>query len=157
MDLKVAEKLAEEKILFWLGKTWNFRFHDQKRAMGTCDENRKIIFLSKTYTLGRPEAEVLNTILHEIAHGIAGCMNGHNSVWKAACVRVGARPERVGNHDMTLAEQGIKWVCVDPSGNICKSWFRKPAKTTFAKLPNMFIPGNEEATLGKLTIIPYKA
>ena len=36
-----------------------------------------------------------DTILHEIAHAIAGVRNGHNHVWKSVCRRIGADPKRL--------------------------------------------------------------
>ena len=37
--------------------------------------------------------EVRDTILHEIAHALVGPGHGHDAVWKAKCVEVGAKPE----------------------------------------------------------------
>ena len=156
MNLNDAEFLVKEKMGIWLDNSWNFQFDNKKRAMGTCSERTNTIFLSRTYTLGRSRVEVLNTILHEIAHALAGCRNGHNSVWKAACIRVGARPEATSKVDMTLEERGVKWVCVEVDGTVCKSWYRKPRKTTFDQVSSWFIPARKEETLGKLTIIPFK-
>jgi predicted SprT family Zn-dependent metalloprotease len=47
------------------------------------------IELSKHYVLRNPEHEVLDTILHEIAHALVGPGHGHDEVWKAKCVEVG--------------------------------------------------------------------
>lgn len=155
MELEAAEKLAKDRMKFWLDDSWTFQFNNRKRAMGMCDEAKKVIYLSKTFTLGRSHEEVLNTILHEIAHALAGCKNGHNSVWKAACMRVGARPEAKCDVNMTPEQLGAKWVCVDGSGNVVKSWFRKPRQSTFDKIAFSWVPGRKEETLGKLTIIPF--
>lgn len=56
--------------------------------------------LSKRILSLLPREEVIDTILHEIAHFIAGVHNGHSEAWREACIQVGANPERtsdVGN------------------------------------------------------------
>jgi hypothetical protein len=40
--------------------------------------------------------EIVDTILHEIAHALVGPRHGHDTVWKAKCTDIGARPERCG-------------------------------------------------------------
>lgn len=52
--------------------------------------------LSRNLILHAPVDEVRNTILHEIAHFLAGWSAGHGPAWREACRRVGARPEVCG-------------------------------------------------------------
>lgn len=60
---------------------WNGKFHG-------------FISLSRPLTpLCTPE-EIRNTILHEIAHALTGCGEGHSAEWKRTAVRIGAKPER---------------------------------------------------------------
>jgi len=51
-----------------------------------------------------PEEQVRDTILHEIAHAIAGHKAGHGWQWKAECRRIGANPNRTADlpQDMVL-------------------------------------------------------
>jgi predicted SprT family Zn-dependent metalloprotease len=49
--------------------------------------------LSRMLTLLNDEAEVVDTILHEIAHALTPG-DGHGPAWKAACLRIGAKPVR---------------------------------------------------------------
>jgi predicted SprT family Zn-dependent metalloprotease len=50
--------------------------------------------LSRNLVRLNNKAAVRDVILHEIAHCLAGVRNGHNSVWKAICMKIGARPEQ---------------------------------------------------------------
>jgi len=51
-----------------------------------------IITLSKWYLVSCPEAKIIDTILHEIAHAISPFNENHGDEWTANCVRVGAEP-----------------------------------------------------------------
>lgn len=75
---------------------WYFAFSTTKRSLGDCDYNRRRIRFSKSW-LHLDEAEIKDTILHEIAHALAGMHDnhyGHGAKWKYWAVRVGARPSR---------------------------------------------------------------
>ena len=77
-----------------LDKGWSFEFDTAKRRFGVCRYGSRRIGLSKPLTQANEEAQVRDTILHEIAHALVGVGHGHNSVWKAKCVEIGAKPER---------------------------------------------------------------
>jgi len=74
---------------------WSFRWSRGKNQLGYCREQTKTIALSGYYVQLNDEAHVRDTILHEIAHALAGVKNGHNARWKAICRRIGATPERL--------------------------------------------------------------
>lgn len=96
MDVvSTANRLLTEHGLAQEG--WKFEFDNAKRRAGQCRYRDKTITLSRHYVqlnyITRPD-DVLDTILHEIAHALVGGGHGHDEVWKAECVRIGARPER---------------------------------------------------------------
>ena len=70
--------------------SWNRR----KRSLGLCRYRQKRIELSAHFVMANDDAQVRETILHEISHALAGEKAGHGPVWKAMCLRVGCRPER---------------------------------------------------------------
>lgn len=73
---------------------WTFAFNRRRNAFGLCTYKERRIELSlPLFHFMKPEA-VEDTLLHELAHALVGGGHGHGPVWKAACVRVGARPER---------------------------------------------------------------
>lgn len=73
---------------------WTFRFNRAKRCLGLCVYGPKRIELSWHFVRRNDEAAVRDTVLHEIAHALAGPKAGHGPKWKAMCRRVGAKPER---------------------------------------------------------------
>ena len=72
---------------------WRFTFDHARRRFGCCKYARRTISLSRPLTLLNSEAEVRDTILHEIAHALTPGA-GHGAKWKAMCAEVGARPTR---------------------------------------------------------------
>src|SRR5262245_21094659 len=79
---------------------WTFAFNRAKQTLGLCRYERKTIELSVYFVDGNGPEEVRDTLLHEIAHALVGPDHGHDAVWKAKAVAVGARPERCGRADM---------------------------------------------------------
>jgi predicted SprT family Zn-dependent metalloprotease len=87
-----AESLLKEYGLYQQG--WRFGFNERRNAYGLCVfRTRRIELSHRLYLLMSAEA-VEDTLLHELAHALVGSGHGHDKVWKAACLRVGARPER---------------------------------------------------------------
>ena len=77
---------------------WTFSFDKSKRRAGVCFHPHNgtpgRIALSVHYTENNTREEILDTILHEIAHALCGPGKGHGEAWKAKCRQVGARPIR---------------------------------------------------------------
>ncbi len=74
-------------------RDWSLRFNNAQRQLGACHWQRKLIVLSRSHTLKRTPEQVTDTILHEIAHALAGPRAGHGPKWKAIASRLGARPK----------------------------------------------------------------
>jgi len=125
VDLHEAEKLARDLMdrhgLFEAG--WRFRWGSAKRQIGSVrirqqrDRRTGQTIETKTLTLSRPlvransEAEVRDTILHEIAHALAGPANGHNETWKRICRRIGAKPQRLAGEGVNGIKPRYVVVC----------------------------------------------
>jgi predicted SprT family Zn-dependent metalloprotease len=82
---------------------WEFGFNANVRRAGVCKYSTRTrpgrIELSRHFAAANLEAEVRDTILHEIAHALVGPDHGHDAAWRATCAEVGARPERCyGEH-----------------------------------------------------------
>lgn len=103
---------------------WVFEFDRAKCRAGACKHRRQTITLSQYYVFCNTDEDIKDTILHEIAHALAGPGHGHDNHWKAICIRIGAKPIRCyGNHVVMPKGQ---WVAVC---NSCKKEFhyhRKP-------------------------------
>jgi predicted SprT family Zn-dependent metalloprotease len=79
-------------------RTWSFGFNRRKRALGVCLFRRRRVELSVHLVDGaNDDAEIRDTLLHEIAHALTGPEHGHDDVWKEVCRRIGARPERLAH------------------------------------------------------------
>lgn len=68
------------------------------RALGTCRSRGGVAFeIVISYAAFKHEenySKLRDTVLHEIAHAIAGHKAGHGPAWKAIARKVGARPVR---------------------------------------------------------------
>jgi predicted SprT family Zn-dependent metalloprotease len=93
MDLVRARWLAYMLLAQHGLGDWKFEFDHARRRFGCCHISRKKITLSRPLTLLNDEPEVRDTLLHEIAHALEPT-DGHGPRWRAACVRVGAKPVR---------------------------------------------------------------
>lgn len=126
MNIKIAESKAIELINKYI-PDWRFKFDRSKRRFGACMHSSKTISLSKYLVELNVESEVIDTILHEIAHALAGPQHGHDDYWKSKCIELGARPERCYDASKVVQpEKKIKYVC--PNGHI-RSYHRMLKKT----------------------------
>lgn len=97
VELAAAEQLAGHLMAEYglIGRGWSFRFNHRKRALGLCRYETRQIELSTLFVTLNDEAAVQDTLLHEIAHAQAGRDAGHGRAWINACLRLGARPDRL--------------------------------------------------------------
>jgi predicted SprT family Zn-dependent metalloprotease len=79
---------------------WSFAFNWRKRSMGLCSFGHRRIEISVHFVKRNAQAEILDTLLHEIAHALVGPDRGHDATWKSKCVEIGARLVRCGDADM---------------------------------------------------------
>ena len=89
----IAVRLMDKYDLF--DKDWKFAFDNARRRLGLCSYRRKTISLSKNYLPLVDEAEVIDTVLHEIAHALVGKKQGHNWIWKQKAVEIGCNGQRL--------------------------------------------------------------
>lgn len=96
VNLAELSAFANEKLTeFGLyQKGWRFRFDRAKARFGCCRFDLRLITVSSVLTQANEEAECRDTVLHEIAHALAGRSAGHGAAWKKACKLVGAKPVR---------------------------------------------------------------
>ena len=115
VDLEDARQLADELMEEHGLSGWRFEFDQAKRRAGICRHHHRVIGLSAPITRLHPEPEVRDTILHEIAHAIAGPRAGHGPTWVATARRIGCSGERCVS-DEAPAVPGA-WVGICPSGH----------------------------------------
>ncbi len=94
MDLHDAHDLALELLAEHGLVGWRVDFDRAKSRAGICRYTDRVIGLSAPLTRLHSEAEVRDTILHEVAHALAGPRAGHGPRWQAAARRIGSSGER---------------------------------------------------------------
>jgi predicted SprT family Zn-dependent metalloprotease len=94
MDLDGAAALAKELMGRFGLASWTFRWNRRKRSLGLCRYRERQIELSMYFVKANGEELVRETVLHEIAHALAGVKAAHGPLWKAMCAKVGCHPVR---------------------------------------------------------------
>jgi len=93
---------------------WKLGWNNRKSSLGCCRGGRRVIELSRPYAVLNNEDEMLDTVLHEIAHAIVGTGHGHDLRWKKYAQFIGAKPQTCANGLELVSPEG-KWqaVCVN--------------------------------------------
>lgn len=78
---------------------WSFQFDSARRRAGACDYSMRVISLSRLYCLKVSADQVRDTILHEIAHALAGPKHNHDAKWKSIARAIGCTAERCHSVD----------------------------------------------------------
>jgi len=95
---------------------WRFAFDNAKTRLGLCDYGSRTISLSKHWVEVRPIEDSQATIIHEVAHALAGPRTKHGPVWKAHARALGlANPKPcTDTGDLSI---GAPWVGTCPNGH----------------------------------------
>ncbi len=115
---KDVQRLAHKLMVFHCLSGWTFAFDRAKTRCGCTDYERSIISLSKYY-VDDPSVsmgDVTNTILHEIAHVLAGYSAGHNAHWRAVAHSIGCDGHTY-NHAWRGAPYRYRVTCI--CGRVC--------------------------------------
>ncbi len=123
MDFNAAAALAKSLIAEHKLRGWVFVYNRGKRTLGLCDYTRKRIELSMYFVAHNDEPAVCDTVLHEIAHALAGEKAGHGPKWKAVCKRIGAVPKRL---DREAVMPKGHWAATCPGCGDVHRRFRRP-------------------------------
>lgn len=94
MELNAAKSLALELIAKHI-PGWRFAWSKKKTVFGCCRYGPKIIELSSHMTPHCSDEEVLDTILHEIAHALTPGA-GHSVRWRLCFKALGGSGDRCG-------------------------------------------------------------
>ena len=82
----------------------NLVFRKMTRTMGQFSARKRKIQLSTYFIRVKSYRIMINTILHEIAHALTPT-HGHDLVWKAKAIEVGALPRATANDT-----QRLQWI-----------------------------------------------
>jgi predicted SprT family Zn-dependent metalloprotease len=94
---------------------WRLVFDNAKTRAGICRAVPREIGLSRVLTRLHSEADVTDTVLHEIAHALVGPAHGHDAVWRAQALAIGCSAKRCVSS--TAPRPAGPWVGTCPSGH----------------------------------------
>lgn len=117
--LHLANKLLKENGL----SDWTVTIKNLKRTLGMCRYKSKTIVLGRFYLAAGSDEHIIDTILHEIAHALAGPGAGHGPKWKTACQKIGAIPKACCK-DVTTPIGRYYAIC--PNCGIKYEYYRRP-------------------------------
>lgn len=103
---------------------WRFEINSRMgRCLGKCLYGQKLIRIAEHYARANSEEEVMDTLLHEIAHALEPG-HGHDSVWKACAMRLGCAPLACSKERIEIRPGQYRAVC--PSCGRVHNKYRRP-------------------------------
>ncbi|MFN8193779.1 MAG: SprT-like domain-containing protein [Nocardioidaceae bacterium] len=127
MDLMGARRLAVGLVEQHGLDGWTVEFDRAKRRAGVCRHQRRVIGLSAPLTRLHDEAEVRDTILHEIAHALVGPAHRHDAVWQRTAIEIGSSGRRCVDEDAPRV--AAPWLGICPTGHTVER-HRRPERPT---------------------------
>lgn len=126
-ELQRVRTWADALIRLHLDDSWTFALDNAKRRAGLCDYTHRRISVSRYLTARYDDDANHQTLLHEVAHAVAGSAAGHGPEWKRTARRLGY----VGGttHSGETATELAPWVGVCPAGHIAYR-HRRPTRDT---------------------------
>lgn len=107
-----------------LDERWSFRFDNGKKRAGLCNYTAREISVSRYIAAKASDDDIHQTLLHEVAHAMAGHAAGHGSTWKRVAESIGCDPSRT--HSLETPEDLAPWLGRCPEGHEHVRW-RAPA------------------------------
>lgn len=114
-DLPSVRREAELLIAAHLDASWSFAFDNAKRRAGACDYTRKRITVSRYLCARYDDDTNRQTLLHEVAHALAGARAAHGAAWKRVARSLGYTGGTT--HPGEPANELAPWVGVCPAGH----------------------------------------
>ncbi|HLS26226.1 MAG TPA: SprT-like domain-containing protein [Beutenbergiaceae bacterium] len=125
MDLDEAMSMGRRLLDRHGLEHWDLRWDRAKRRAGMCRFDTRVISLSRYLTELHDAEQVRDTVLHEIAHALAGPDAGHGPQWRAKAELVGANPRRTLPPEVPLPDAPWQGRC--PGGHEHVR-FRRPTR-----------------------------
>ncbi|QFG67453.1 SprT-like domain-containing protein [Ornithinimicrobium pratense] len=94
MEMHRAAALAQSLLAEHALTGWTFAFDRARVRAGACHYDDRLITLSPHLTRAHDQAQVRETLLHEIAHALVGPGHGHDEVWRARALAIGSTGRR---------------------------------------------------------------
>jgi len=136
MDLRDAYALAEHLLARHGLDDWEVAYDSAKRRAGVCRYDVRTIGLSAPLTTLHTFDEVRDTILHEIAHALAGPEHGHDAYWRRLAMSIGSSGERCMSTQSARVEPA--WLGVCSAGHVQERHKRPERVITCGTCSNRF-------------------
>lgn len=107
--IRAVDALADELLKTHGLKRWRFEFDPSTRRAGKCCYTTRTISIAFNLAMNGSDADIRNTLLHELAHALVGRKQGHGPEWKAKVVELGGSPGRT--HRMEFSSPRWKVTC----------------------------------------------
>jgi hypothetical protein len=130
MDPATALTLGQQLLCEHGLEEWTVALDHARARFGVCRPDRRQIGLSRRLTEVSSEAEVRNTLLHEIAHALVGAEHGHDAVWRAQAIAIGCDGRRTDH--IPESAQG-PWLGQCPAGHTVRR-HRRPRRVSACRL-----------------------
>ncbi|MCT9819118.1 SprT-like domain-containing protein [Microbacterium sp. W1N] len=127
---------AELLIATHLDAGWSFAFDNAKRRAGACDYTRRRITVSRYLSARYDDETNHQTLLHEVAHALAGAEAGHGARWKRVARSIGYTGGTT--HHGETATELAPWVGVCPAGHVAYRHRQATRATSCAKCSRRF-------------------
>ncbi|MFO0919494.1 MAG: SprT-like domain-containing protein [Planctomycetaceae bacterium] len=125
MELSELEAIARRELRKHGLHDWTFGWAKTKRRLGVCKYRLKRIEIAQFYALHNSWEKVGDTLLHEIAHALAGPAARHGPKWKAVALRIGATPRACDTSQDTIVTPG-DWQATCPACRKSYHRYRRP-------------------------------
>lgn len=93
-QLIAVSELANHLIKTHRLTHWKFKFDHSTRRAGCCNYRDQTLSISFELARNASDADIRDTLLHEIAHALVGQKHNHDAVWKATAQKIGCSGER---------------------------------------------------------------
>lgn len=135
-DPVAVRREAEALIERHLDASWSFAFDNAKRRAGACDYTRRRITVSRYLSARYDDETNRQTLLHEVAHALAGPGSGHGADWKRTARALGYTGGVT--HRGETATELAPWVGVCPAGHVAYRHRRATRATSCARCSPVF-------------------
>ncbi|SDQ89373.1 SprT-like domain-containing protein [Quadrisphaera sp. DSM 44207] len=139
MEIGAAQQLARGLMAEHGLHGWRLVLDRARTRAGVCRPARREIGLSRVLTALHSEAEVTDTVLHEIAHALVGAHHGHDAVWRARALAIGC--SGVARLPATAPRPATAWLGTCPRGHTTGRHRRPARPASCARCSRRFDPG----------------
>jgi predicted SprT family Zn-dependent metalloprotease len=131
---------------------WVARLGKGQNRLGVCQYKTKIIRISRHHIQNATDAEIIDTIRHEVAHAIAAKQGDrlHGPIWQSVALKLGANPRPTAKVSYQIAQRTRKYLL---TCTVCNRVMQRRANRVSAqRLQRLFHRQCGHISIGKLQV-----